>query len=301
MSNRAINWAYKQDVKPAARKFLLVTLADFADEAGSCFPKHATLARMTGQTERAVQDHIKALEDEGYLTRERGKREDGTWTSYRYILPVDFQTTEKQPENPPEDFVKSTGNIRSDHRKNFPVPPEDFVKNHRKNLPVINPHSNPQDNHQHAGGRDAFDWAEEIRQRLGWPPARNPIAESQIVTGWVTDGIDVERIALPTVLAVAADAERNGRQISSLRYFDRAVREAVTRPPGAGGRAGQPSPAGYAPDPERVARRREYALANCAWEAAWGDPPPDIAAEIDSGQIRIMGTTPTTQPKEAAE
>lgn len=89
MSNPALTWAFKKDVKPAGRKFVLVALADFADENHSCFPSVDRLASMTGQSEKSVRDHLNALEEVGLLARHRDRRADGTLTGYRYILPVD--------------------------------------------------------------------------------------------------------------------------------------------------------------------------------------------------------------------
>lgn len=88
MSNEAITWAYRQNITNGS-KFVLVALADMADEAHSCFPGQAKLAQMTGQSERSVRRQIAELELAGYITRARRFDKGGHRTSDRYTLPVD--------------------------------------------------------------------------------------------------------------------------------------------------------------------------------------------------------------------
>lgn len=97
MSNEAINWAYKQTLK-SGPKFVLVALADHADERHSCFPSYARLERMTGYKERALAKHIAKLESLGLLSREAVNRADGKRLGTRYFLAVtETQITASQP------------------------------------------------------------------------------------------------------------------------------------------------------------------------------------------------------------
>lgn len=119
MSNEAITAVAKSDVRPSGRKFVLMALADYADEAWSCFPSVEQLAAYTSQGEKTVRDHLDALEQEGVISRERHRRGDGTLGRYRFHIhrqnlpaasqrqnsPVaDFARGEKQPE-PPANFA----------------------------------------------------------------------------------------------------------------------------------------------------------------------------------------------------
>lgn len=88
MSNEAITWAYRQNITNGS-KFVLVALADMADEAHSCFPGQAKLAQMTGQSERTVRRQLAELEIAGFITRARRFDKLGHRTSDRYTLPVD--------------------------------------------------------------------------------------------------------------------------------------------------------------------------------------------------------------------
>lgn len=119
MSNEALTVASKATVKPSGRKFVLMALADYADEAWSCFPSVAQLAEYTCQGEKTVRDHLDALEQDGIITRNRQRREDGTLGRYRFTiqrrnLPVaKFARGEKQPE-PPANFA--THNPHKNHQ-----------------------------------------------------------------------------------------------------------------------------------------------------------------------------------------
>ena len=49
------------------QRFLLVVMADFADEDGTCWPKIKTLAKRLNIDTRQTQRHLKALRDQGYV------------------------------------------------------------------------------------------------------------------------------------------------------------------------------------------------------------------------------------------
>jgi hypothetical protein len=86
MSHWASTWAYEQDVQPCGRKFVLVALADFADEDGFCYPSQETLAKMTGQDVRTVRRHLKSLENDKLIRRSPRWKKTGGRTSDGYGL-----------------------------------------------------------------------------------------------------------------------------------------------------------------------------------------------------------------------
>jgi len=88
MSNKALTWAFECQIK-SGPKFVLVALADYADEKHSCYPYVSTLSKKTGIKEKTIGTHLKALEVAGYFTRERQRYQDGNLGSYRYTLSVD--------------------------------------------------------------------------------------------------------------------------------------------------------------------------------------------------------------------
>lgn len=88
MSNAALTWAFETAVSPAAAKFVLVALADLADESHSCFPSQDRIAGSTGQSRDSVLRHLKTLEAQGFIVRQRRSTREGYRTSDRYFLRV---------------------------------------------------------------------------------------------------------------------------------------------------------------------------------------------------------------------
>ena len=70
MSFRMVKWAYEQDLPPSP-KFLLVTLADKADDDGTTAAGVDFLAYETGISTRTVIRHLKQLEELDLLHKER--------------------------------------------------------------------------------------------------------------------------------------------------------------------------------------------------------------------------------------
>jgi hypothetical protein len=87
MSIVAMNWAWQLRLKPTA-KFVLMALADAADDDGFCWPSIPTLARKTCLDDRSVQRIIKFLKEGGLVQVNRRFRRDGSPTSNGYLLPL---------------------------------------------------------------------------------------------------------------------------------------------------------------------------------------------------------------------
>jgi hypothetical protein len=95
VSIEALNHVSKLAIMPSGRKFVAIALANYADENGSCFPSVEKLAQWTSQGEKTVRRHLDDLETEGFLTRERVRREDGTLGVYRFVLQRSFSPEAK--------------------------------------------------------------------------------------------------------------------------------------------------------------------------------------------------------------
>lgn len=87
MSYRALNWAWESTL-PTTQKFVLVALADMADERNTCFPGQERLASMIGASVSTVHRAVKELETAGYVSRVQRRGSDGMRTSDRYHLNV---------------------------------------------------------------------------------------------------------------------------------------------------------------------------------------------------------------------
>ena len=88
MSYRAMGWAYRQRLAPTP-KFVLVTLADLADEEHSCWPSQTWIAEQVGASVRTVRKAIGDLERERYIVREVRPIGGGGRRSDRYVLQVE--------------------------------------------------------------------------------------------------------------------------------------------------------------------------------------------------------------------
>lgn len=130
MSNKAITWAYQQSHPrlKAGPKFVLVALADLADQDHSCYPGVNLLSHMTSSAPSTVKSNLDLLHELKFITSERRHRRDGSRTSNRYYLTmnrVDEPETESEilgPESGPrpfdqvqktEDLSPENGNPRS--------------------------------------------------------------------------------------------------------------------------------------------------------------------------------------------
>lgn len=97
MSYKATAWAYDLEL-PSPRKFVLVALADFADEEGTCFPSQERLAKMTGLGESTVRRALTDLESEHLLSKQP-RFKDGHRTSNRYRLAIGRQPLAESGSN----------------------------------------------------------------------------------------------------------------------------------------------------------------------------------------------------------
>lgn len=88
-----------------SRKLVLVTLANRTNERGICWPSQQLLADECGISIRALADHLKALEDDGFIqrsTKHLGKG-NGSRTYYKIhlnglkVAPADFAGAEVAP------------------------------------------------------------------------------------------------------------------------------------------------------------------------------------------------------------
>lgn len=89
MSYKALNWAWELEELRSSQKFVLIALADMADDKHSCFPGQDRLAAMTGMSVDTVSRAVRALERRGLLRRVARRRANGYRTSDRYFLQVD--------------------------------------------------------------------------------------------------------------------------------------------------------------------------------------------------------------------
>jgi hypothetical protein len=85
MSNAALSWAFALPIKKSCDKFLAVTLANYADDAGLCYPSQAKLVGDTALDRKTVLAGIKRLSNQGYIS-DTGSRKGATGQVVVYRL-----------------------------------------------------------------------------------------------------------------------------------------------------------------------------------------------------------------------
>ena len=80
-----IAWAMKAPTPDALSRWLLVVLADHANEDGKCWPSQATLARRTGMGRSTVNRKLEMLEQSQLIHRISGNSERSTM--YHLLVP----------------------------------------------------------------------------------------------------------------------------------------------------------------------------------------------------------------------
>jgi hypothetical protein len=117
VSLAAISWARRQKTGSATFKAVLMALAGYADEKGLCWPSQAALAEETEMTDRSVRTALGALEDAGFIQREKKYRKDGTRDSDRITLLLPERASGSQAERPSGGLPENDGT----YRKELPV------------------------------------------------------------------------------------------------------------------------------------------------------------------------------------
>ena len=87
MSLHALNCALRCSGLTPTKKLVLVVLANYADETGSCYPSHKHIAEIVGlKDHKGVQKIIKGFEESELLRVEKRYNGSGGQTSNRYHL-----------------------------------------------------------------------------------------------------------------------------------------------------------------------------------------------------------------------
>ena len=87
MSWQATAWAVRQKTGSAGCKLLLLTLANYADDTGCCWPGQDTLKNDTEQSLDTIQRQLKKLETLGLVRKVPRPMGPGRWSSRRARAP----------------------------------------------------------------------------------------------------------------------------------------------------------------------------------------------------------------------
>lgn len=86
MSWQATAWAVKQRAGSAGCKLLLLTLANYADDTGCCWPSQETLKDDTEQSVDTIQRQLRELEKRKLIRKVSRPMGRGRWSSRTYFL-----------------------------------------------------------------------------------------------------------------------------------------------------------------------------------------------------------------------
>lgn len=110
---------------PQGQKFVLIALCDHANDDGVCYPSQNKLAEKCSMSDRAVINHIKWLEQQGFISKERRQSSQRRYSDlYQICL---------EPAN------SAPANSAPEPENSAPTEPEKFAGSYiRKEPSVIN-------------------------------------------------------------------------------------------------------------------------------------------------------------------
>lgn len=85
-SDRYNTWAWKQDIKPPVRKFVLLAVSRMADNTGVCIASVKRIMKATGLSRRSVLEHLAGLEADEYLVSQARRKANGRQAVNAYYL-----------------------------------------------------------------------------------------------------------------------------------------------------------------------------------------------------------------------
>ena len=181
MSWKALDWATDSEVGSSTTKFILLLLANKADENFSCYPSIRTLMAESDAGRSTVMRALKELEASGFITREPQFHDSGARRSSRYYLnhplaphcsPVSVR--DPHPDSTRAPSQRGTGPVSERHPTG--VPNRDFLNHH----PNHQPNSQPTPRacyvrcRNHGGSAARVPEASYLPLRLLWRQAGRP-------------------------------------------------------------------------------------------------------------------------------
>jgi hypothetical protein len=116
VSFQAMNWASAQTTGNVGRKVVLLLLANYADEHGSCFPGQEKIAEETEQSVRTVRTQLAELERRGFIRRQHRGMAGGGRKSDRYFLNLG-NAADFAGKGEPANGASRTGNSEQTNRQ----------------------------------------------------------------------------------------------------------------------------------------------------------------------------------------
>lgn len=137
MSIQAVAWAISQRVGSPTGKVLLMCLANYANEKGECWPSQKTISHEAELSERSTRDWLQKLEAQGFISRSRRHRSDGSRTSDHVVLNLSLA-----PKSGDNDLTADSA-ARPVQAANGSKPSGSSRRTYRQELPGIEPSPKP--------------------------------------------------------------------------------------------------------------------------------------------------------------
>ena len=265
MSVQAITWAYQTDISDPIKKFILVTLGNYADEYGVCWPSQTTIIAACPCSVRKLRECLKSLEAEGWIQRIQRRRKNGSRRSDAVLL-VGF-LERKIPLLADEHPILALLDVVPDdtlttiNRHVVPGPPRHVVPDPPARGAALEPSLEP--SITTTGARDAREpWLDRCLEAVNSHAvdAAALASNHELLAIWKREGYDLDADVIPLLVARTEVPRPMDQRITSWTYFRDALRSAKTKRLRQAENAriaenGKTAPAAVPPDPEAALRQ----------------------------------------------
>lgn len=100
MSNDLSNLVWRSSIRPMAKRVTMLALANAANDDGVCWPSVDLLVEHTGAARSTVVNSLAALEDEGFISKERRRSKSTVYTVNRDRLQESTEPEVRVAEGP---------------------------------------------------------------------------------------------------------------------------------------------------------------------------------------------------------
>jgi hypothetical protein len=273
MSVQAITWAYQTDISDPIKKFILVTLGNYADEYGVCWPSQTTIIAACPCSVRKLRECLKSLEADAWIQRIQRRRKNGSRRSDAVLL-VGF-LERKIPlladEHPilalldvvPEDTPTTINRhvVPGPNRHVVPGPPRHVVPDPPARGAALEPSLEPSITTTGAGGARE-PWLDRCLEAVNSHAvdAAALASNHELLAIWKREGYDLDADVIPLLVARTEVPRPMDQRITSWTYFRDALRSAKTKRLRQAETAriaenGKTAPAAVPPDPEAALRQ----------------------------------------------
>ena len=158
-------------------------LANYANERGECWPSQKTIAREAELGERATRDWLQKLEAQGFISRSRRHRADGSRTSDHVVLKLT-----RAPDSGDNNLTADSA-ARPDLAASDAKPSGTSCRTYRHEVPGIEPSSKPLEEPSSGARERGTDGFEKLWE--DWPSKERP--DKIKAAKWTFDRLTAEQ------------------------------------------------------------------------------------------------------------